>query len=103
MSNTEHPARLAAAMHVNTALSISPPTDRIARPTYTSRLHGSNEDWQIDVLQCPCGGRRSVIAVVTDSALANTLLTALGVPSDAVTFAPARSPPQAELSWDEAS
>jgi hypothetical protein len=40
---------------------------------------------------------------VTDSALANTLLTALGVPSDAVTFAPARSPPQAELSWDEAS
>jgi hypothetical protein len=56
-----------------------------------------------DVLQCPCDGRRSVIAVVTDPALANTLLAALGVPSDPVTFAPARSPPQAELAWDEAS
>ena len=56
-----------------------------------------------DVLQCPCGGRRSVIAVVTDPALANTLLTALGVPSAPVTFATARSPPQAELSWGEAS
>jgi hypothetical protein len=55
-----------------------------------------------DVLQCPCGGRRSVIAVVTDPALANTLLTALGVPSEHATFAPARSPPQAELAWDEA-
>jgi hypothetical protein len=52
-----------------------------------------------------CGGGSSTtsIAVVTDSALANTLLTALGVPSDPVTFAPARSPPQAELAWDEAS
>ncbi len=47
--------------------------------------------------------RRSVIAVVTDPALANTLLTALELPSDPVTFAPARSPPQAELPWDEAS
>jgi len=56
-----------------------------------------------DVLQCPCGGRRSVIAVVTDPALANMLVSALGVPSDPVTFAPARSPPQAELAWDEAS
>jgi hypothetical protein len=56
-----------------------------------------------DVLQCPCGGRRSVIAVVTDPTLANTLLAALGLPTDPVTFSPARSPPQAELACDEAS
>jgi hypothetical protein len=56
-----------------------------------------------DVLQCPCGGRRSVIAFVTDPALTNTLLTALELPCEPVTFAPARSPPQAELAWDDAS
>jgi len=42
-------------------------------------------------------------AVVTDPAVANTLLTALELPTDPVTFAPARAPPQAELAWDEAS
>jgi hypothetical protein len=56
-----------------------------------------------DVLQCPCGGRRSVIALITEPTLARTLLTALDLPSEPVTFAPARSPPQAELAWDEAS
>jgi hypothetical protein len=39
----------------------------------------------------------------TDPALANTLLTSIGLSSEPVTFAPARSPPQAELVWDEAS
>jgi hypothetical protein len=76
------------------------PSSRVRRLPWADLLRRVFAD---DVLQCPCGGRRSVVAVVTDSALANTLLTALGVPSDAVTFAPARSPPQAELSWDEAS
>jgi hypothetical protein len=56
-----------------------------------------------DVLQCACGGRRSVIAIVTDPALAKTLLTALGMSSEPVTFAPARDPTQADLAWDEAS
>jgi hypothetical protein len=55
------------------------------------------------VLQCPCGGRRSVIAIVTDPGHAQTLVTALGLSSVPVTFAPARSPPQAELAWDEAA
>jgi hypothetical protein len=51
-----------------------------------------------DVLQCPCGGRRSVIAIVTDPRHAQTLVTALGLSSEPVTFAPARSPPQAKYS-----
>ena len=33
-----------------------------------------------DVLQCPCGGRRSVLAVVTDPAIARRLLVALDLP-----------------------
>jgi hypothetical protein len=56
-----------------------------------------------DVLQCPCGGRRSVIAVVANPTMARTLLVALGRPNEPATFAPARAPPQVELAWDEAS
>ena len=53
-----------------------------------------------DVLQCPCGGRRGVLAVVTDPAIARTLLVALDLPHLAAAFAPARAPPQVELAWD---
>jgi hypothetical protein len=44
-----------------------------------------------------------VIAVVADPTIARTLLTALGLPNEPATFAPARDPPQVELAWDEAS
>jgi len=53
-----------------------------------------------DVLTCPCGGRRSVVAVVMDSAMARA---ALGLPCTPATFAPARDPPQAELWFDDTS
>jgi len=39
-----------------------------------------------DVLQCPCGGRRSVIAIVTDTALARSLLAGLGLDTEPVIF-----------------
>ncbi len=55
-----------------------------------------------DVLQCPCGGRRSVIAVVANPAIARVLLGVLGIPTAPATFAPARAPPQTELAWDHA-
>jgi len=55
-----------------------------------------------DVLLCPCGGRRSVVAVV-GSALAGAVLAALGLSCTPATFAPARDPPQAEFSFDDAS
>jgi hypothetical protein len=54
-----------------------------------------------DVLQCACGGRRSIVAVVTDPAVARTLLVALDLTSEPATFAPARDPPQTELAWDD--
>jgi hypothetical protein len=56
-----------------------------------------------DVLQCPCGGRRSVLAIVTDPAIARTLLVALGLPHAPAVFAPARDPPQVALEWDDPS
>jgi hypothetical protein len=54
-----------------------------------------------DVLQCACGGRRSIIAVVTDPSVACKLLIALDLPHEPSAFAPARDPPQAELAWDD--
>jgi hypothetical protein len=39
-----------------------------------------------DVLSCPCGGRRSVVAVVVDSALARAVLAPLGLPCTPATF-----------------
>jgi hypothetical protein len=54
-----------------------------------------------DVLQCACGGRRSIIAVVTDPSVARTLLVALDLPHEPSAFAPARDPPQVELAWDD--
>jgi hypothetical protein len=56
-----------------------------------------------DVLRCPCGGRRCVVAFVADRTIARSLLSALGLPGEPATFAPARDPPQAELAWNDAS
>jgi hypothetical protein len=55
-----------------------------------------------DVLLCPCGGCRSVVAVVVDSALARAVLAALGSRAPPATFVPARDPAQAELWFDNA-
>jgi hypothetical protein len=55
-----------------------------------------------DVLQCSCGGRRSVIAVVVAPAVARTLLAVLGLPHEPAAFAPARDPPQVELEFVDA-
>jgi hypothetical protein len=55
-----------------------------------------------DVPSCPCGGRRSVIAVVVDSTLARAVRAALGLPCTPTTFAPAQDPPQGEL-WFRAA
>lgn len=53
-----------------------------------------------DVLQCKCGGRRSIIAVVTNPTIARTLLVALDLPHEPSAFAPARDPPQVEFVWE---
>jgi len=54
-----------------------------------------------DVLACPCGGRRSVVAFVDDATRARSLLVALGLPAAPAAFAPARDPTQTELAWPD--
>jgi hypothetical protein len=56
-----------------------------------------------DVLRCPCGGRRTVVAVVSVVAVARVVLATLGLPTELATFAPARGPPQGDLWCDDAS
>jgi hypothetical protein len=46
-----------------------------------------------DVRACPCGGRRTVVAVVVDSAMARAVLASLGLSCAPATFTPARAPP----------
>jgi hypothetical protein len=80
--------------------SIPPDASRARRVPWADLLRRVFAD---DILRCPCGGRRSVIAVVADPAVARTLLAVLALPSASVTFAPARDPPQTLLAWDEPS
>jgi hypothetical protein len=88
------------------------PTDEPAgAPAAVRRPPGSRVRWAAllrrvfaaDVLACPCGGRRRVVAVVVDSALARALLAALGLPCTPAPFALAWAPPQAERWFDDAS
>jgi len=51
-------------------------------------------------VNCPCGGRRAVVAFVVDPALAHSVLGSLGLPVEPTRFAPARASPQAELAGD---
>jgi hypothetical protein len=99
----KHRSKLRALVPVHDA----PEPERCAsdaRPPRTGRLPWADLLRRVfadDVLHCPCGGRRSVIAVVTDPAVARTLLVALALPHQPAAFAPARDPPQVELVWDD--
>ncbi len=55
--------------------------------------------WKIDVWQCPCGGKRKVVAVVTSRRTAEELLRNLGLlPPRPPPLPGAQGPPQLELS-----
>jgi hypothetical protein len=45
-----------------------------------------------DVLACPCGARRRIVADISEREVLVTLLEPLGLPSDAPPIARARSP-----------
>ena len=54
--------------------------------------------FEIDVLLCPwCGGKRNLIALITDGAVVRRILEHLGLPTTAPLLAPARSPPELEF------
>ena len=53
-----------------------------------------------DVLRCEqCGGRRKVIAFISQRNVAIPILLSLGLPHEPPRVAPAREPPQAELDF----
>jgi hypothetical protein len=54
--------------------------------------------FEIDVLTCPwCGGKRRLIALITDGAVVRRILEHLGLPTAAPVLAPARSPPELDF------
>jgi hypothetical protein len=54
--------------------------------------------FEIDVLTCPwCGGKRKLIALITDGKVVRRILEHLGLPAAAPVLAPARSPPELEF------
>ena len=46
--------------------------------------------FRLDVLACPCGGRRKVLAFITERSVARSILDAMGLPSAAPPISPAR-------------
>jgi len=55
---------------------------------------------EIDVLQCPCGARRAIIAFINDPKVVHAILECLGLPTAAPEIAPARPPAQAEFVFE---
>src|SRR5262245_28703600 len=49
-----------------------------------------------DVLQCECGARRKLIAVITDPPVVTAILKSLGLPTAPPTVCDARAPPAPE-------
>ena len=80
-----------ASKHRGKLRALVPPRDDAEPERCTAAASGSPRSSRLpwadllrrvfadDVLQCPCGGRRSVIAVVTDPGIARTLLGVLGL------------------------
>ena len=54
----------------------------------------------IDVLRCPdCGGRRELIALLTQQAVVRKILVHLGLATQPPALAPARAPPEPAFAW----
>jgi hypothetical protein len=54
------------------------------------------------VLQCPCGGRRVVLAFLTDEKVVKKILEHLGLPTTGPPLAPARRNESPELAvWQD--
>ena len=72
---------------------------RRIRQTIKSRLPcttwSSKRVFAVDVLRChSCGGRREVLALITEGSVVRAILECLGLPADAPVIHPARGPPE---------
>ena len=55
----------------------------------------------IDVLACPCGGRRKITAFIKEREVVKAILAHLGLPTTGPPFAPARSTGSDEPGWQD--
>ena len=97
--NATHPGCPAATPHTPDAAPHPGGSPAVSRPRRLPWAELLRRVFAQGVLQCACGGRRTVVAFVADANLTRSLLTSLGLPAEPATFAPARAPPQAELAW----
>jgi hypothetical protein len=65
---------------------VKPPGSRIAWAQLLRRVY------LVDVLACPCGGRRAIVGDISDSEVVVAILAHLGLPTEAPPIARARSP-----------
>jgi hypothetical protein len=75
------------------ASTAQPPPQTAARPQ-TSRIPWAElllRVFREDVLVCPCGGRRVVLAFVTEKKVVEEILEHLGLPTTGPPIAPART------------
>jgi hypothetical protein len=57
--------------------------------------------FQEDVLSCPCGGRRKVIAYIVERKVVRSILECLGLPTTAPPMLPARSAVEEDGVWQD--
>ena len=105
---SSHAAARAAVMPRNSSTAQPPPPE--ARAATTAKKKNPRLDWAtlhartwgVDVWQCPCGGKRKVIAIVTSRRTAEEILRNLGLlpRSSPRSAALPQAPPQLEL-WME--
>lgn len=72
----------------------------LIRTTRLQEVHCERRSFGCDVWQCPCGGRRRVVAVVTSARAAEEVLRNMGLWKDRVPLPVAQGPPQRELVLD---
>ncbi len=75
------------------------PTPRRLRPERFSWPQLLQRVFRIDVLRCPCGGRRKVLDFITEPTVIRRILTHLGLSADPRRHAPARPPPQGTFAF----
>jgi len=94
LSRGPRPTKLPSPSGAGSALEAAPPPPRRPRLDWASVQKHTFGD---DVFACPCGGRRSVVAVVTDPATAEEVLRNLGLLPARVPLPAAQGPPQLSL------
>ncbi len=83
-----------------------PDADPPPRPSRQARINWATlmkRTFGHDLLHCPCGGTRNVIACLTDPEPIAAILTHLDLPTKPPPIAPARAPPQLDFFDDAAS